>query len=305
MRFPNFLVIGAMKAGTTTLYEDLRAHPGIFLPEKELASLNAADVVTTAGRARYAKLFASAGDEQLPGEVSATYAKLPDSSSGVVDRAAQLLGDEFRVLYLVRDPVDRVVSHHHHEVSRGGTESSIDVAVKRRPHLLDYTRYATQLRPWVDLLGVSRVRVVQFEKYVNDRSRVLDEICRFLGVGFAEGGSNSELIHNASAGRPIASGRMGRVVRSSAYHRFVRPLVPEGARRLGGRLLLPKAPPRPHPPAPETVELIIQEIGPELDRLSEITDRAWWDLESTKLRYQELYEQAQASPVADRHGNMS
>lgn len=304
MRFPSFLVIGAMKAGTTSLYEDLKAQPGIFLPEKELASLNAADVATTAGRTRYAKLFASAGDEQLRGEVSATYAKLPDSS-GVVDRASQLLGDDFRVVYLVRDPIDRVVSHHHHEVSRGGTENSIDVAVKQRPHLLDYTRYATQLRPWVDLLGASRVRVVQFEEYVNDRSRVLNEICRFLGIGFAAGGSHSELIHNASAGRPIATGRMGHVVRSSAYQRFVRPLVPESARQLGGRLFLPKAPPRPHPPAPETVELIIQEIGPEMDRLSEITDRAWWDLESTKLRYQESYEQAQASPVADPHGNKS
>ena len=87
MRLPEFLVIGAMKAGSTTLYEDLRAQPGVFVAEKELDSLSKPDV----DRAAYAALFAAAASGPVAGDVSATYARLPETDRRR-RRAGRVLG---------------------------------------------------------------------------------------------------------------------------------------------------------------------------------------------------------------------
>lgn len=291
---PRFLVIGAMKAGTTTMYEDLRAHPWIFLPEKELGSLNSRDINSAGGRARYSGLFSHATPGQVCGEVSATYAKLPESS-GVVDRAATLLGNDCRILYLVRDPVDRIVSHHHHELSHGAThEASINVAVRSIPRLIDYTRYGTQIQPWVNLVGADHVRIIQFEHYMNDRAGTLDSILDFLKVPLGTTTADLSSAHNVSAGLRIATRRAGHITRSAGYRRLVRPWLPNSARRLGRRLLLPTAPPRPSPPSPQTVDFITGQIEPELRILAHLglSLPPLWDAESTKRRYWELHRQA-------------
>lgn len=291
---PRFLVIGAMKAGTTTLFEDLRAQPAIFLPEKEVGSLNRTDVTLVQGRARYEELYRRAQPGQVSGDVSATYAKLPESA-GVTERASALLGNELRVIYLVRDPVDRVVSHHHHELSRGTIqEGSVDVAVRRLPRLVGYTRYATQIRPWLDVLGPDRVRIVKLEAYSGDRVGVLSSILAFLNVTPTAGGATVDKAHNVGVGLPVAVGRRGKFVRSSAYRRLIRPWMPEKARGISARALLPRTPPRPAPPAPATVDLILDQIEPELHALRNmgLSLPYLWDLEATRRRYGSLYEQA-------------
>src|SRR5262245_60208451 len=111
MRLPNFLVIGAMKSGTTTFYHDLAAHPDVFLAEKELGALSR-DVATV----EYASYFKRAKPEQLCGDVSTTYSMCPDVS-GVADRAKKNLSRNTKIIYLVREPVARAISHHYHYYS--------------------------------------------------------------------------------------------------------------------------------------------------------------------------------------------
>ncbi|MBA2767691.1 MAG: sulfotransferase [Sporichthyaceae bacterium] len=287
MSLPQFLVVGAMKAGTTTLYQDLRRHPAVYLPEKELDSLVGADILTPRGRSRYEKLFEPADPGQLLGQVSSPYAKLPDSER-VVEHAERVLGDEFKVIYLVRDPVDRVVSQHRHEWSRGRLRDPLDLAVHNTPRLLNYTRYTMQITPWVDLVGSDRVRVVPFERYVADRATVLDTIFSFIGVdGLSATLTGLDRAHNRTGHVPVASGRVGRLVRSRRYRSLVRPLVPERVRRLGARSLLSTDRPRAADPSPATVDLIIQETAPELPPLQDLCGdvQPLWDLTATRRRY--------------------
>ena len=94
MTLPSFLVIGAMKAGTTTLFQDLKDHPNIFMPsDKELHDLNTEDVLTEKGVAAYEKFFKDSSTEQRCGEASTGYTKLPDIE-GVPSRAHALLGGD-------------------------------------------------------------------------------------------------------------------------------------------------------------------------------------------------------------------
>ena len=139
MKRPDFVVIGAMKAGSTTLYEDLYGHRDVYLPDKELGFLLDEQITSPAGRRRYDALFQSARPDQLVGDVSADYAKLPEAE-GMAERAVELLGDRLRVVYSVRNPIDRVVSQHHHELSyRTMRDPDIDRAVRTEPKLIAST----------------------------------------------------------------------------------------------------------------------------------------------------------------------
>lgn len=281
-RRPDFLLIGAMKAGSTTLYEDLRAHPQIFVPEKELGLLASADPDVR----RYAKLFAPARDADLAGDASTAYATLPESA-GVVDNVRRVIGNEVRVVYIVRDPVDRTVSHHHHRLARRLTDRSIDVAVRTEPRLIGYSRYAMQLRPWLDLVGRDRVAVVHFERYVADRAAAFTDLAAFLGIAPSTAGLQT--VHNTSEDRRVATGRVGRLSRSAAYRQLIRPLLPRDVRRSLGRALLPEPVPRPAPPSERTVELILDRTADDCARLAD-----WfgptaprWDPDATRARYRD------------------
>ena len=285
MRLPDFLVIGAMKAGSTTLYEDLRAQPGVFVAEKELDSLSRPDL----DPAEYARLFAGARPDQVPGDVSATYARRPETD-GVAERAERLLGAQFKVVYLVRDPVDRTVSHHFHRLARRTIDPSVDVAVRADHRLIDYSRYGMQLEPWLDVVGRDRVHLVHFERYVADRAAVLAEVLEFLGGPGPVQAARLDLVHNRGEGRHVAVGRRGRLVRSAAYRRYVRPRLPERARRRLAGAVLPTAPDRPAPPSAETVELILDRTAADAARLVEVfgPGAPQWDADAARARYERL-----------------
>ena len=273
---PDFLVIGAMKCGTTTLFEDLRSNPSIFIPDKETSGLVEFDVMSLAGRTAYEELFKAAPASSLIGEVATTYAMRPHFT-GVPERAKSILPN-VKVVYIVREPVSRIISHHRHDFSSGALTMDIDDAVRQDPRLLDYTRYATQLLPWIDAFGVDSVRVLRFESYINDRAGTMSDLFAFLGAGTPSTSTRFDKAHNVSEGKRVATGGWRQVTHSRFYRNRVRPMIPETVRQRIARVVLPQAPIRPHPPGRETVRLILDELWPEVEQLCAITGSSdWWD----------------------------
>ena len=143
MRLPTFLIIGAMKAGTTTLYNDLKRQAFIFLPDcKEPNALIDDQILTRSGQIRYSSLFRHARDDQICGEASTAYAKLPHHRNAA-SRARQILGSNLRVIYIVRDPVLRLVSHYRHDWSLGLIKSDLRTALDEYPDLISFSCYAS------------------------------------------------------------------------------------------------------------------------------------------------------------------
>lgn len=242
MRLPDFLIIGAMKAGTTTLYRDLLTHPRVFFPiDKEPEHLTREEVLTDAGRAAYAELFKDAAPDQLCGEASTAYTKRP-TFEGVAQRAAQLLGDELRVIYLMREPVARTRSHHRHAVTFGeiGTED-LGEAIEQDPRLLDYSRYAMQLEPWLDTLGPDRVLPLEMEAYTAERAATVARVQSFLGLDPRPELVEADRVYNRAEGKPVVRGGWRAVQHSGVYQKLVRPLLGVETRDRLRRALLPKA----------------------------------------------------------------
>jgi len=156
-------------------------HPMIECGKKELNALLKTDLAEIA--AIYSGNFRGAETEQLLGDVSADYSTLP-TNPGVAERALKVAPD-LKIVYIVRDPVWRALSHHKHMVNWSGAgrmPQDVNVAVENHPELMSYSCYAMQLQPWIEAFGLENILVVKFEDYVGDRTVVASRVCRFLGL---------------------------------------------------------------------------------------------------------------------------
>lgn len=286
-RFPDFLIIGAMKSGTTSLFFDLDSHPSIFLPaDKEPQDLAADHVLTPRGRRRYARRFVAARPGQVCGEASTGYTKLPDVQ-GVPERALHTCGDGVKAIYLVREPVSRTLSQHFHELTAGTTHPDVDVAVRTDHRLIAYSRYAMQIRPWIDALGRDNVRIVGFETYVKERRATVGELQRFLGVEPRPELVDADVVFNPAGRAPAPRGVAWRFSRGRLYRALLRPLLSRSARWVLRDLLMPPAPDRPAPPTLVTVDYILDRVRDDVEELGRILGGAepLWDLAAVRRRY--------------------
>ena len=157
---------------------------------KELNALTATQLKTYRQSAKetaqtiYQRNFKSAADGQLLGDVSTSYSMLP-THPGIPELALDLCGKQLKIIYVVRDPIQRIISHHRYMASyvgEGRMGDDINVAVSKHPELLDYSRYAMQIKPWIDTFGLKNIYIMRFEEYVDQRAAAVQRLCDFLGV---------------------------------------------------------------------------------------------------------------------------
>lgn len=180
-RLPSFLVIGAMKAGTTSLYHYLRHHPQIFMPDTK--EVNFFNPLRHWGRGVewYRQQFAEApSDALMIGEASTSYTKFPWIRD-VPARIRSVLGD-IRLIYLIRHPIERMQSHYLHNLSTGQEWRPIQHAFAEEPMYLNISRYALQLEQYALHFARSQLLLIESNDLREDRPAVLREVFGFLGV---------------------------------------------------------------------------------------------------------------------------
>ncbi|HYY79159.1 MAG TPA: sulfotransferase [Actinomycetes bacterium] len=257
---PNFLVIGAMKAGTTSLYRYLREHPQVFMPPEKELHFFATPERWGRGRDWYEARFAAAADGAVAvGEASPTYAMYPEFAA-VPERVAALLPDA-RLLYTVRHPIERMRSHYLHQVRRGREHAPIERALVADPRYLDTSRYALQLERYLDRFPAERLLVITAEELRDDRVATVGRALEFLGAdpGLLPPTLDREFHRTAArARRPLAAAAL-RLPGSRALRR----LAPPALRRLAGREL----PSRPARIPPELEARLREELRDDVRRL--------------------------------------
>ena len=178
-RLPTFLVIGAMKAGTTSLWQYLRSHPQVYLPEpKELYFFSDPDRFDL-GVDWYRSHFTAATDARAVGEACTNYTKYP-RVTGAAARIATVL-PEVRLVYLVRDPLSRIRSHYVHAVDRYGERRPLSIVVRDEPEYLDFSRYRMQIDQYLEHFEPSRLLVVTTDALRTDRVATMEKTLDVLG----------------------------------------------------------------------------------------------------------------------------
>ena len=177
---PTFLVIGAMKAGTTSLYHYQRNHDEIYMSRIKELDFFVETHNWPRGLDWYRRQFSEAGSAVARGEASTLYTKYPEHR-GVPERIATVL-PEVRLIYVVRDPLERLRSHYQHRVMTGAETDPPDVALLKNPVYLDCSRYAMQLEQYLGHFPREQILVVTSESLRSDRTATVKEVYGFLGV---------------------------------------------------------------------------------------------------------------------------
>jgi hypothetical protein len=177
---PTFIVIGAMKAGTTSLYHYLRNHDQIFKAKIKELDFFAEKGNLHRGMDWYRNQFSDAGDALARGEASTLYSKYPEHD-GVPARIAAALPD-VRLIYVVRDPIVRLRSHYEHRVKTGAETAPPETALFDNPIYLDTSRYGMQLEQYLDHFPREQVLVVTSEGLKAQRRATVQQVYSFLGV---------------------------------------------------------------------------------------------------------------------------
>ena len=178
-RMPDFIVIGAMKSATSTLHEQLAAQPGFFMTAEKEPNFFSNDEIYAKGLAWYQSLFESATASACCGESSTHYSKLPTYPHTVSRMKAAL--PRLKLIYMVRHPIDRLVSHYLHEQFEWRMRLPIEAAIERHPELIAYGCYGMQIEPFLNAYGSENIMLVFFEQFVRQGRAELERICQFLG----------------------------------------------------------------------------------------------------------------------------
>ncbi len=178
---PDFIIIGAMKCGTSTLQAQLAAQPGFFMTTPKEPNFFSDDDVFARGMGWYSALFEGAAPGDLRGEASTHYTKLPTHPE-TLERLAAAAPDA-KLIYLMRHPIDRLVSHYIHEWTMGEVSGDINAAADPASPFVAYGQYYRQLEPYLERYGKGRILPMFLERMKASQNAEIQRVARFLGIG--------------------------------------------------------------------------------------------------------------------------
>jgi hypothetical protein len=177
---PNLIIIGGLKCGTTSLHHYLNLHPEIAMSRPKELNFFVAELNWPLGGEWYAGHFDPGA--AVRGESSPHYTNRP-SFGGVPERMHDVLGDDVHLIYVVRDPIDRMLSHYLHNVGGGYDDRTLTEALSDPDSsYVARSRYFFQLEPYIEAFGGERVAIVSREELKSNRPDTMRRAFGFVGV---------------------------------------------------------------------------------------------------------------------------
>ena len=177
----DFLGIGAQKAGTTWLYEQLAQHPQLRFPAGK--EIHFWDAQRDKGLDWYRGLFAPAAPGTRAGEITPAYAILPPAVLGEI----RALNPALRMIYVLRNPIERawsaaLMAHERAELELGEASDAWFVDHFRSRGSMQRGDYETCLRNWRAAFDPAQILVLRYEALRDEPRAFLEACCRHLGV---------------------------------------------------------------------------------------------------------------------------
>jgi len=180
---PNLIIVGAQKSGTGSLHHYLNLHPEVSMSETKELNFFVETLNWEKGLDWYESRFT--GVQKIHGESSPSYTMYPNFP-GVPARMHAILPDA-RLIYVVRDPLERIVSHYLHQwygkrQDAPFLELLADPENKKTRHYILTSSYYLQLSQYTEFYDLSKICVISLEDLKNSRPETLGRIYRFLEI---------------------------------------------------------------------------------------------------------------------------
>ena len=192
---PGFIILGAAKSGTTSLYAYLQRHPDIFFPKLKEPEFFSREEVWNRGFSWYYELFRPAGPEDLCGEASTTYTRWPHTLD-----AARLINENTNVrrfIYIMRDPVERAFSHYQHHM-RTGVTRTFEQALAEDDIYFDCGNYMMQIERYLRYFSKENFLFLFTDNLRNNPAAVLSKTQNFLEINPVDLVQEGIIVKNAS-----------------------------------------------------------------------------------------------------------
>lgn len=265
---PNLFIIGAQKSGTTSLHYYLDQHPDIFMTHLKETNLFLDDTDEVGEYHRLEPRFYGSSNrekrhglsddqirrrmlqgyrgEPIIGDTSPYYTAAPVAGLEVPTRVKAVSPDA-RIVYILRNPLDRIVSNYHHDrvihaLSGEPINEDLSSRVGGRQHFLSLSLYHYQLSNYLKHFAPDRIRIIIFEEFARDPQTALEEITEMLGLARNVAFDTSMLYRASPVGQPRQSPAPVEAklrFTSTAYERLIGPIRDDVAKLeafLGRRL---------------------------------------------------------------------
>jgi Sulfotransferase domain len=278
---PNLVVIGGLKCGTTSFHHYLNLHPEVEMSRPKELNFFVEELNWPLGRDWYASHFTASAP--VRGESSPHYTNR-SRFHGVAERMRSVVPDA-RLIYVVRNPIDRMLSHYLHNLGGGYDDRPLAEALSDPDSgYVARSRYFLQLEPYLESFGAERIEVVTREELKRDRAATMRRVFELLGVD--PGFTSEQFEREWETGTAKAGGRfrvLDRAVRLPGLRALDRNFdrLPESLRWLVERLVHdPDAGEAPKPVVPgELRERLTELFRADVERLEALTGRrfGWFE----------------------------
>ncbi len=224
MTFVDFMIIGAMKSGTTTLSQILSMHPEVCFCETKEPHYFSKSPDWRKDLEDYKSLYHPTNN-QICGEASTTYTCYPEFNKDVW----QVLYDfnpKLKFIYIMRDPVDRIVSHYMHNYLRGYTSEAFEKDIVKKSTYINRTRYFLQIKPYIERFGQEQILLLTFEEFIADKKATLNKIAHFLDIDASKFGEFDNIYANKSVGSSKKNVKIENLANNSLV-KTIKPLLPK------------------------------------------------------------------------------
>ena len=193
---PDFIIAGASKSGTSSIYYYLSHHPQVLLPHKIVIDFYCRKYQRCINW--YLAHFPSITDRAdfLTGEATPNYLRFPQVAQRIKDTAPQT-----KIMILLRNPVDRAISWHYHKLNTGLTKVDLKTAIAieidrlasvteaeitntgfYEPDNIMSSLYIYKIKPWIELLGREQFLILKSEDFYLNPLETMEEVFKFLDL---------------------------------------------------------------------------------------------------------------------------
>ncbi|MFP4576017.1 MAG: sulfotransferase family protein [Coleofasciculus sp.] len=272
---PNLIVIGTQKGGTSSLHYYLSLHPEIYMCREKELDFFIAQRNWERGVEWYKKNFV--GEAKIYGESSPNYTDYPRYDQ--IAKRMHSIVPNVKIVYILRDPIKRIISHYMHWYGAGLENRSLSDAL-RKIESSRYTRrclYYMQLDQYLNYFPKSNIFIMTTEDLYNKPQKNMQKLFTFLEVdNLFFNKSFSRLHHQSSKKR--RKNALGKYLEKSPIGETIDHLprpIREKAKTL---LYFPFSQKVQRPTLDKTLEAeLIDYLRPDINRLRDYTGLAFED----------------------------
>lgn len=196
---PNFIVIGAARSGTTSLFQYLDAHPEVYMSQVKELNFFSNEKYWNKGLEWYERNFKGATSQHKAiGEISPSYTKAPFTED-VVGRIHDY-DPSMRLIYIVRSPIERCISHYLHRVQRGYETREFSEIVNDLSSSSSVAQglYYDQVSRYLEKFSAEQIMIVPFDDLKFKTDETVKAIYEFIGVSSDFKSEDTDKVHNAN-----------------------------------------------------------------------------------------------------------